>query len=35
MGYPAPAYQSKEVQKEVQRGFLRKVYGILSLQLPG
>ena len=33
MGYPAPSYESEEVQKEVQRGFLRKVYGILCLQL--
>ena len=33
MGYPAPTYQNGEVQREIQRGFLRKVYGILCLQL--
>jgi len=33
MGFPAPTYESDEVRKEVQRGFLRKVYGILCAQL--
>jgi FtsH-binding integral membrane protein len=33
MGYPTPTYQNEEVQREIQRGFLRKVYGILCLQL--
>lgn len=33
MGYPTPTYQNEEMQREIQRGFLRKVYGILCLQL--
>eukprot|EP00286_Rhodomonas_abbreviata_P022198 CAMPEP_0181292840 /NCGR_PEP_ID=MMETSP1101-20121128/2734_1 /TAXON_ID=46948 /ORGANISM="Rhodomonas abbreviata, Strain Caron Lab Isolate" /LENGTH=262 /DNA_ID=CAMNT_0023397363 /DNA_START=20 /DNA_END=808 /DNA_ORIENTATION=- len=32
-GWPAPSYDSEEQQRLIQKGFLRKVYGILSLQL--
>jgi FtsH-binding integral membrane protein len=32
LGY-RPQYSSEEVKKEVQKGFLLKVYGILSAQL--
>jgi len=33
MGYPAPTYQNEELEREIKRGFLRKVYSILSCQL--
>ena len=33
LGYPLPSYESEDVRIQVQRGFLRKVYSILCLQL--
>ena len=32
-GYPEPTYESDQVKAEIQRGFLRKVYSILCVQL--